>query len=117
MTESSAGLEFWTSIADGPHGGPVVTVFGELDTATAPQLREVLERAVESEDSGDVQVDLRGCSFVDSTGIAGLVWAAVRLKPQNRRLLLLGASDRVRRILDLAGIAGHAAIVIDEPSS
>ena len=114
MKQASTGLEFWVSTADGPHGGPVVTVFGELDTATAPHLREVLERAVEPDAGGDVEVDLRGCSFVDSTGIAGLVWAAVRLQRQDRRLLLLGARERVRRILDLAGIGGHSAIVIDE---
>lgn len=117
MTNPSTGLEFWVSTAAGSHGGPVVTVFGELDTATASQLREVLERAVEPDTGGDVEVDLRGCSFVDSTGIAGLVWAAVRLQRQDRRLLLLGARERVRRILDLAGIGGHSAIVIDEPAT
>jgi len=93
----------------------VVTVFGELDTSTAPELRGVLERAIEPEVSGDVEVDLRGCSFVDSTGVATLVWAAWKLKAQERRMLLLGARDRVRRILDLAGVAGHSAIVIDSP--
>ena len=44
-----------------------------------------------------------------------LVWAAWRLKEQGRRLLLLGARERVRGILELAGIAGHSAIVIDAP--
>ena len=32
-------------------------------------------------------------------------------------MLLVGARDRVRRILDLAGIAGHSAIVLDSPPS
>ncbi len=109
---SPAGLQFWVSVADRPSGGSVVTVFGELDVSTASEMRRALEQALEH--GGDVEVDLRGCTFVDSSGIATLVWAAWRLKEQDRKMLLLGARDRVRRILDLAGIAGHAAIVIDQ---
>jgi hypothetical protein len=44
-----------------------------------------------------------------------VVWAAWQLKERDRRLLLVGARERVRGILELAGIAGHSAIVLDEP--
>ena len=115
LTDFSTGLEFWVSLADRPSGGSIVTVFGELDSATAPRLRTVLAEALETD--GDVEIDLRGCGFVDSSGIATLVWAAWRLKERDRKLLVLGARDRVRRILDLAGIAGHSAIVLDSPES
>ena len=112
-TDSSTGLEFWSSLADRPGGGSTVTVFGELDVSTAPRLRSTLEQALAKD--GDIELDLRGCGFVDSSGIATLVWAAVRMKERNRRLVLVGARERVRRILDLAGIAGHAAVVVEEP--
>ena len=112
-TDVRSGLEFWVSVADGPRGGAVVTVFGELDGAGAARLRDALQQALEGE--GEVEVDLRGCDFVDSSGIATLVWAAWRLKERDRRLVLRGARERVRRILDLAGIGGHSAIVIDSP--
>ncbi|MDX6583969.1 MAG: anti-sigma factor antagonist [Solirubrobacterales bacterium] len=114
-TDCSTGLEFWVSLAARPQGGSLVTVMGELDVATAPRLRATLEQALAAE--GDVEIDLRGCGFVDSSGIATLVWVAIRLKDRNRRLLLLGARERVRRILDLAGIAGHKAVEIVEPPS
>jgi anti-sigma B factor antagonist len=92
----------------------LVTVMGELDVATAPRLRATLEQAIAA--SGDLEIDLRGCGFVDSSGIATLVWCAVRLKERDRKLTLLGARERVRRILDLAGIAGHQAVeIIDAP--
>ena len=112
-TDYSTGLEFWVSIADGRDGAAVVTVFGELDTATAPRLRAVLEPALDGD--SDIEIDLRGCGFVDSSGIATLVWAAWRLKERDHKLLLLGVRERVRRILDLAGIAGHSAIMLDPP--
>ena len=114
-TDFSTGLEFWVSVAAGPNGGPLVTVFGELDSETGPRLRSALEETLD--DDGDVEIDLRGCSFVDSAGIATLVWAAWRLKERDRKLVLLGARERVRGILDLAGIAGHSAIVLDSESS
>lgn len=113
QTDFPTGLEFWVSVADGPNGGPLVTVFGELDAATSPRLRSALEQALERD--GDVEIDLRACGFVDSSGIATVVWAAWRLKERDRKLLLLGAQERVRRILDLAGIGGHSAIVLDSP--
>ena len=110
-TDFSTGLEFWVSVADGQNGAAIVTVFGELDTATAPRLRAAIEPALEGE--RDIEIDLRGCGFVDSSGIATIVWAAWRLKERDRKLLLLGVRERVRRILDLAGIAGHSAIMLD----
>ncbi len=114
-TDSSTGLDFWSSLADRPGGGSIVTVIGELDVSTAPRLKRTFEEALEAE--GDVELDLRGCGFVDSSGIATLVWAAVRMKDRDRRLVLLGARDRVKRILDLAGISGHAAVEVKDPPS
>jgi anti-sigma B factor antagonist len=111
-TDCSTGLEFWASLAARPGGGSIVTVIGELDVSTAPRLRKTLEEALMAE--GDVEIDMRGCGFVDSSGIATLVWMAVRMKDRNRRLRLLGARERVRRILDLAGIAGHSAVEIED---
>jgi anti-sigma B factor antagonist len=111
-TDSSTGLEFWSSLADRPEGGSIVTVIGELDVSTAPRLKQTFEQALANE--GDVELDLRGCGFVDSSGIATLVWAAVWMKERDRRLHLRGARERVRRILDLAGISGHAAVDIED---
>ena len=90
-----------------------MTVFGELDVSTAPRLRPAFEQALEAD--GDVELDLRGCTFVDSSGIATLVWAAWRLKEDGRKLL---SARRPRPGPPDSGprrIAGHAAIVIDQP--
>jgi anti-sigma B factor antagonist len=114
-TDSSTGLEFWSSLAERPGGGSIVTVIGELDVSTAPRLRSTFEQALAAE--GDVELDLRGCGFVDSSGIATLVWVAVRMKERDRRLVLRGARERVRRILDLAGISGHSAVEIEDTPS
>jgi anti-anti-sigma factor len=103
--------EFSVHVADRIDGGVEVTVFGELDMASVPRLRTQLDRAVERND--DVTIDLRACSFIDSTGIAALVGAAWRLKEQDRVLHIRGARDRIRRTFELAGLSSHEAIVLE----
>ena len=110
-TEPQTGIDFAASVApSATGGGSVVTLFGELDVATADRLRPALERALEM--PGDVEIDLRGCTFVDSSGIAVLVWAAWRLKQDSRRLRLRGARPRVRNIFDLTGLTEHSSVVV-----
>src|SRR5262249_52365067 len=55
----------------------VLSVSGELDRGTAPQLEQPLEEALASD--GSLLIDLSACEFIDSTGIALLVRAWQRL--------------------------------------
>jgi anti-anti-sigma factor len=109
--ESRSGIDFQATVSPSASGGSVVTVFGELDIATADALRPVLEQALDA--PGDVEIDLRGVTFVDSSGIAVLVWAAWRLREHDRLLKLRGARPRIRNIFDLAGITEHSAVVLE----
>ena len=105
MSGHEAGIEFSVSVGARQGGGSVVTVFGELDVATAPETKRALERAIETE--GEVELDLRACGFVDSMGIATLVTAARRLSEEGRMLRIKGAQPRVRGIFELAGLPAH----------
>ena len=50
-------------------------------------------------------VDLTACEFIDSTGIALLVWAWQTLESESeRRLALCCPNAQVRRLLDLTGV-------------
>ena len=75
------------------------------------QLRSALESALDSD--GELEVDLRACSFVDSIGIATLVMAARRLSDEGRTLRIRGARERVRKIFDLAGLTAHSGVVFE----
>jgi len=105
MTEQEAGIGFSVSVGARQGGGSVVTLFGELDVATAPETKRALERAIEAD--GEVELDMRACSFVDSMGIATLVTAARRLSEEERILRIRGAQPRVRSIFELAGLPAH----------
>ena len=111
QTKSEGGIEFWASVAPSADGGSVVTVIGELDISTAAKLKPALEEALQ--EGGDVELDLRGCGFVDSSGIAVLAWAAWQLKDSQRRLRLRGARPRIRNIFDLTGLSRHSSVVLE----
>jgi anti-anti-sigma factor len=110
---SERGIDFSASVAPGIRGGSVVTVFGELDISTSTELRPVLEKALDAD--GDVEIDLRGCSFIDSSGIAVLAWAAWQLRHTDHRLRLRGARPRIVNIFERTGLAEHSSVVL-EPS-
>jgi anti-anti-sigma factor len=74
---------------------------GELDMARTDALSEAVGPLVEQ--PGDVIVDLQGLSFIDSSGLLGLLRIADRV--QEGTLILHKPSDPVRRVLDLVELA------------
>lgn len=81
-------------------GTMVVSVAGEVDMATAPELREWLAQT-----GGHVIVDLRAVSFLDSSGIGALVEASSRLVEAGGDLRLRKPQPIVRQVLEVTGLA------------
>ena len=84
------------------NGTPVVSVIGELDLATAPAFERRLLDVTES-GTGEVIVDLTGCSFLDSTGLRALIAARECLERSDRSLALVLSSPIVMRIFQITG--------------
>jgi anti-sigma B factor antagonist len=80
--------------------GHLVTVAGEIDISDAPELAEYL---VHFED-GDITVDLSGVTFIDSSGIRALLAARKRIEQEGSTLTIRGASGRVLRVFQIAGL-------------
>jgi anti-sigma B factor antagonist len=90
-------------------GAATIVVRGEIDMATAPQLRE---RMMEVVDAGvtSISVDCRGLEFLDSSGIGVLI--AVRKRLGDDGVLTLEAPPaHVRKVLELTGVTEHVTIV------
>jgi anti-sigma B factor antagonist len=107
--------DFSVHVAPRLGGGTDVAVFGELDLATVGKVEAAIDKAIA--EPGEVVIDLRACGFVDSTGIATLVKAALRLDEQDRRLLVKGVKERVMRILELTGLTAMENIAIEPERS
>jgi anti-sigma B factor antagonist len=82
------------------NGAPVVSVMGEVDLATAPAFAQTLLGATEDW-TGEVIVDLTGCSFLDSRGLGALLATRGRLGHSNRRLALVVTNRSVMRIFQI----------------
>ena len=52
----------------------------------------------------DIRIDLSGCEFIDSTGIATVLLARRELSKTDRTLVLTGAADQILRLFRLAGL-------------
>jgi anti-sigma B factor antagonist len=87
--------------SEGEGGITVLVVQGELDFGTASQLEEPLRSASEEA----LIVDLSGCDFIDSSGIALLVASFNEARKNGRQMALCGARQQVLRVLEIAGIA------------
>ena len=90
-------------------GGPVVSVMGEVDRATAPALERTLLGVTEDR-SGEVIVDLSDCSFLDSRGLRALVATRTRLERSDRQLALVLSNPDVLRILQITHLDDLFAI-------
>jgi anti-anti-sigma factor len=96
---------FEVKLGEIEHGVRAISVRGELDLSTAPQLEGPLDQALDG-GKESVLIDLSQCEFIDSTGIALIVRAWQRLDSgQNgRSLVICSQNDQVRRVLEITGL-------------
>ncbi len=77
---------------------------GELDHHTARVMREQIDAAVGRSPAKLLRLDFSGVGFMDSSGI-GLVMGRYRLmQSRGGRLLVVGVSERLLRVMRLAGL-------------
>jgi anti-sigma B factor antagonist len=81
----------------------VITILGELDIATSPRVRELLSEAARDGDRPLV-IDLTGCEFVDSTGLATLLHGAKPAQNGESNVALVCTGGEVRKLLELTAI-------------
>jgi anti-anti-sigma factor len=81
----------------------VVTVAGVIDVASEQVLEDGLEAAA---GAGEVLLDLRGVTFMDSVGLGLLIRADGRARAAGTRLALR-PSGPVQHVLDVAGVTGR----------
>jgi anti-sigma B factor antagonist len=101
-----ADLELELTSAD---VGSLISVQGEIDMATAPQLRDMLEQVIEA-GSQRIVLDCRALTFLDSSGIGVLVAARNRLGDDGE-IVLDSPPPHVRKVLELTGVASHLSVV------
>jgi anti-sigma B factor antagonist len=95
-------------------GAVCLALRGELDFEHAYTFDEELRR-VEKGRPNCVVLDLRGLSFLDSSGIARLLAARRRARRDKRRLLLVRGGAAVTRLLAITAVSEHFETVSEMP--
>lgn len=94
----------------------VVAPTGEVDLASAGELRQGLESAESGAPSGLV-IDLRQVGFIDSTGIGELVGCHRRCREAGRPLAFVVPEGTISKILKVTGMDSVFDIHADEESA
>ena len=86
---------------------------GELDMAGVDQLERLLTPN-QTPEGGTFVIDMRGLSFIDSSGLRALIMADERVRDEGGRFIVVRGPDRVNEILEMTGVAQRIELV-DEP--
>ncbi len=82
----------------------LVEVSGRIDSSTAPQLEQALDKIIK-EGRYHIVVDLGETDFMSSAGLRALLSALKQVRRFNRGdLRLANLPDRIRKAFDLAGL-------------
>lgn len=81
----------------------VISLAGEVDLYTAPELKQQLLEVIE-EGAGAVVVDLSDTTFIDSTTLGVLVGAVKRLRTTDGRLSLVCSDRNISKVFEITGL-------------
>jgi anti-sigma B factor antagonist len=81
----------------------VLTVGGEVDLNTAPQLKDRINGLI-TQGNTNLVVDLEGVEFMDSTGLSALVSGLMRTTEGGGSLAVVCTRPQVLRLLALTGL-------------
>ena len=104
-----ANLSLETSVAE---RAVVIALRGELDLAGAAALEQELAR-LKDEPATTVLLDLRGVSFMDSSGLRVIAVASQRTQDLGRRLALLPGPGQVMRVFEITRMRERLDFVDD----
>lgn len=90
-----------------------IAVEGELDLSVGEQLQEAIETA----GTGSALIDLAGCTFIDSTGIAVFLRARRLRDEDGGRLVLHSPTKQVLRVLTVTGLTGDGLLYRDRDAA
>ena len=90
---------------------------GELDLAEAPRLGSAASRVIRDDSVERVVVDLRGLTFMDSTGLRTILRADARAREAQKDFALIRGTERVHRIFQLTKLDARFAFTEASPAS
>ncbi len=92
----------------------VVKIPEEVDHCFSDEVRELVDRRLQTEDIRELEFDFQNTVFMDSSGIGLLMGRYKLMKSIGGEVLITHAGERMQKILMLSGI--HKIIPIEKES-
>ena len=96
------------------HERVTVRAVGEIDLASVPQLEQPLVELLDS-GFGQIVLDLRDVTFMDSSGVRVLITAHQLAQDRGANLSIVVGTSRVRRTLELSGAIDYLGVSSSAP--
>ena len=103
---ASVNLQFERDERDGCE---ILSVRGDVDAHTAPELRAALDDVLAAGTSRLV-VDLAGVDLLDSTGLGVLLGTVTRMREAGGELRVSCPDPNVRRVFEITGVIGFVQV-------
>jgi anti-sigma B factor antagonist len=84
-------------------GVPTIYLKGELDSYSAPRVRQLLESMTDLE-TPKVLIDISSLEYIDSAGLGVLVAALKKAADHSGTIALIGPAPNVARVLTVTGL-------------
>lgn len=104
-----AELQIDSRVVDGV---PTLYLQGELDSYSAPRVRNILETLTESEHPV-VLIDVTELEYIDSAGLGVLVAALKEVNDRSGSLAIVGPTPAVARVFRITGLENLFTICVD----
>jgi anti-sigma B factor antagonist len=94
----------------------VISVGGEIDLLSAPELRQAIDEALAT-GGLELWIDLTATEFMDSSGLHALLEAQERVCELRRRLTIICPPGSVRRLFEVAGVVDRFTLAADRAAA
>lgn len=92
----------------------LVRVKGEMDLATADEIRRAIDKRMEGEKRQHLLLNLSHVSFIDSSGVGVILGRYRSITRRGGRLAIVQPQPQVRRVLEIAGLSRLACFCRSE---
>jgi len=93
-----------------------VNLTGELDQSTTQPVKEKLISSIEASEARHIVFNLKGLSFMDSSGIGIILGRYNQIKDRGGRVFVVGMNPVVSKVFYLSGLNQIITIIEDEAS-
>lgn|SRR5574341_1505655 len=94
----------------------LITIKGSINSDTAPRFDEALNQSLDR-GTANLVIDLSGVDYMSSAGMRALIAAGKRASSEGGRLSLAAPSERVRQVMELAGLLNAFEVFEDQVSA